>query len=112
MSFEVIESVSYLLGLIDAPTHTFRFYTLEPSPAHFRARMDIIARMPEFNGMTLLHAAVKCDPPLELVRDMIKICPELTTHRDRLGRTPLYVAAGSGAAPSLIKILVRAWPDA
>ena len=113
MSFQVIEVVSYLLGLIDAREwDTFRSYTLEPSPAHFRARTDIIARIPEFNGMTLLHAAVKCDPPLELVRDMIRICPELTAARDCLGRTPLHVAAGSGAAPSLIKILVHVCPAA
>ena len=114
MSFQVVESVSYLLGLIDAREwDTFRSYTLEPSPAHFRARTDIIAQIPEFNGMTLLHAAVKCDPPLELVRDMIEICPELTAARDCLGRTPLHVAAGSGAAsPSLIKILVCACPAA
>ena len=113
MSFQVVESVSYLLGLIDAREwDTFRSYTLEPSPAHFRARTDIIAQIPEFNGMTLLHAAVKCDPPLELVRDMIEICPELTAARDCLGRTPLHVAAGSGAAPSLVKILVCACPAA
>ena len=113
MSFQVVESVSYLLGLIDAREwDTFRSYTLEPSPAHFRARTDIIAQIPEFNGMTLLHAAVKCDPPLELVRDMIRICPELTAARDCLGRTPLHVAAGSGAAPSLIQILVCACPAA
>ena len=113
MSFQVVESVSYLLGLIDAREwDTFRSYTLEPSPAHFRARTDIIAQIPEFNGMTLLHAAVKCDPPLGLVRDMIRICPELTSDRDCLGRTPLHVAAGSGAAPSLIKILVCACPAA
>ena len=109
----IIEFVSYLLGLIDAREwDTFRSYTLEPSPAHFRARTDIIAQIPEFNGMTLLHAAVKCGPPLELVRDMIRICPELTAHRDCLGRTPLHVAAGSGAAPSLIKILVHVCPAA
>ena len=62
--------------------------------------------------MTLLHAAVKCNPPLELVLDMIEICPELTAARDCLGRTPLHVAAGSGAAPSLIKILVHVYPAA
>eukprot|EP00984_Skeletonema_dohrnii_P019374 scaffold9231_cov79-Skeletonema_dohrnii-CCMP3373.AAC.1 len=67
-STEVLQSVSYLLGLIEAcEWETFRSFTLEPSPAHFRARTNVIAQTPELNGMTLLHAALKCDPPPELV---------------------------------------------
>ena len=112
-SFEVLESVSYLLGLIDARKwDTFRSYALEPSPAHFRARTDVIARTPEFNGMTMLHAALKCDSPQQLVLDMIEICPDLLAARDCLGRTPLHVAAGSAADPRLIKILAHVCPPA
>eukprot|EP00984_Skeletonema_dohrnii_P022442 scaffold11572_cov95-Skeletonema_dohrnii-CCMP3373.AAC.2 len=62
--------------------------------------------------MTLLHAAVKCNPPTELVLDMIEICPDLLAARDCLGRTPLHVAAGSAAAPRLIKILAHVCPPA
>eukprot|EP00984_Skeletonema_dohrnii_P014610 scaffold6153_cov71-Skeletonema_dohrnii-CCMP3373.AAC.2 len=113
ISFEVLESVSYLLGLIDARKwDTFRSYALEPSPAHFRARTDVIAQIPEFNGMTLLHAALKCDSPPELVLDMIAIWPDLLAARDCLGRTPLHVAAGSAADPRLIKILAHVCPVA
>ena len=112
-SVEVLESISYLLVLIDAQNwELFRSYALEPSPAHFRARTNIIAQIPEFNGMTLLHAAMKCDPPPELVLEMIEICPDLTAARDCLGRTPLHVAAGSAVAPRLIKILAHIYPDA
>ena len=112
-SFEVLESVSYLLGLIDARKwDTFRSYALEPSPAHFRARTDVIAQIPEFNGMTMLHAIVKCDSPPELVLDMIAIYPALAEAKDCLGRTPLHVAAGSAAAPRLIKILAHVCPVA
>lgn len=112
-SIEVLESISYLLGLIDTCNwELFRSYALEPSPAHFRARTNIIAQIPELNGMTLLHAALKCDPPQELVLEMIEICPNLTAARDCLGRTPLHVAAGSAVAPRLIKIIAHVYPDA
>ncbi len=112
-SIEVLESISYLLVLIETQNwELFRSYALEPSPAHFRARTNAIAQIPEFNGMTLLHAAVKCDPPPELVLEMIEICPDLTVARDCLGRTPLHVAAGSAVAPRLIKILAHIYPDA
>eukprot|EP00985_Skeletonema_marinoi_P017716 scaffold9780_cov80-Skeletonema_marinoi.AAC.1 len=90
----------------------FRSFTLEPSPAHFRARTNIIAQTPELNGMTLLHATAKCNPPPELVLDMIEICPDLLAARDCLGRTPLHVAAGSGVAPLLIQILAHVYPSA
>jgi len=77
-SIEVLQSVSYLLGRIEAREwETIRSFTLEPSPAHFRARTNVIAQTPECYGMTLLHAAVKCDPPPELVLDMVEICPDL-----------------------------------
>ena len=88
-SFGALEPFSYLLGLIEAREwETFRSFTLEPSPVHFRARTNVIAQTPELNGMTLLHAALKCDPPPELVLDMIEICPDLLAARDCLGRTP------------------------
>jgi len=113
ISFEVLDFVSYLLGLIEAREwETFRSCALEPSPTHFRARTNVIAQIPEFNGMTMLHAALKCDPPRQLVLDMIAIYPALAEAKDCLGRTPLHVAAGSAADPRLIKILAHVCPVA
>eukprot|EP00984_Skeletonema_dohrnii_P021264 scaffold10568_cov140-Skeletonema_dohrnii-CCMP3373.AAC.12 len=114
-STEKLQPVSYLLGLIEAcEWDTFLSFTLEPSPAHFQARTNVIAQTPECYGMTLLHAAVKCNPPPELVLEMIEICPDLLAlaARDCLGWTPLYVATGLAAAPMLIQILAHVYSSA
>ena len=60
--------------------------------------------------MTLLHAVVRCNPPLDIVTKMIEICPDLPAAKDCLGRTPLHVAAGSAAKPRLIKLIAHAHP--
>jgi hypothetical protein len=60
--------------------------------------------------MTLLHAVVRCNPPLYMVAKMMKICPDLPAAKDCLGRTPLHVAAGSAASPRLIKLIAHAHP--
>mmetsp|Transcript_20291 Transcript_20291/g.29017 ORF Transcript_20291/g.29017 Transcript_20291/m.29017 type:complete len:187 (+) Transcript_20291:503-1063(+) len=64
-----------------------------------------------FNGMTLLHAVVRCNPPLSVVAKMMDICPDQLAAKDCLGRTPLHVAAGSSASPMLIKLLAQACPS-
>ena len=66
----------------------------------------------KLNGMTLLHAIVKYDPPLEVVARMIEFCPDMPAATDCLRRTPLHVAAGSRASASLIELLAHAHPAA
>ena len=62
--------------------------------------------------MSLLHAVIRCDPPLDLVLEMIEMCPHLKTAKDCIGRTPLHIAAGSSASPLLIRIFARICPAA
>ena len=62
--------------------------------------------------MILLHAIVRCDPPLDIVGQMIEICPDMPAALDCLDRTPLHVAAGSNASASLLMILAHACPSA
>jgi hypothetical protein len=62
--------------------------------------------------MTLLHAAVCCNPPLDIVAQMIRLCPDMPAAKDGLDRTPLHVAAGSKASASLLKLLAHACPAA
>jgi len=103
-------SIAILLDLIDKQDwQTFQSAALSSS-AFFRALTAAIANCPEFNGMTLLHAVVRCNPPLDIVTKMIEICPDLPAAKDCLGRTPLHVAAGSAAKPRLIKLIAHAHP--
>eukprot|EP00984_Skeletonema_dohrnii_P019571 scaffold9386_cov94-Skeletonema_dohrnii-CCMP3373.AAC.1 len=54
-SFGELESVSYLLGLIEAREwETFRSCALEPSPAHFRARTNVTTQTAELNGTVVM----------------------------------------------------------
>mmetsp|Transcript_35620 Transcript_35620/g.75062 ORF Transcript_35620/g.75062 Transcript_35620/m.75062 type:complete len:234 (-) Transcript_35620:47-748(-) len=78
----------------------------------FKALSDIIATTDTFNGMTLLHAVVRSHPPLQIVADIINICPDLPRARDCLNRTPLHLAAGIGASAEVIKSLAVAYPEA
>ncbi len=61
--------------------------------------------------MTLLHAVVRCNPPLNVVAKMMDICPDQLAATDCLGRTPLHVAAGSSAEPRLIKLIAQSYPS-
>ena len=109
-SAKVMTSIAILLDLIDKQDwQTFQSGALS-SAAFFRALTAAIANCPEFNGMTLLHAVVRCNPPLDIVTKMIEICPDLPAAKDCLGRTPLHVAAGSAAKPRLIKLIAHAHP--
>lgn len=66
----------------------------------------------KFEGMTLLHAVVRCNPPLDIVSQIIKQSPEMLAARDDLDRTPLHIAADSEVSPMLLKFLARAYPAA
>ena len=111
-SEDVPTIVALLLGIIEAQDWK-RFQTAcLSSPRVFLALCNAIASCEEFHGMTLLHAVVRCNPPLDMVAKMIDICPELPAAKDCLDRTPLHVAAGSNASPALIKLLVHACPAA
>eukprot|EP01083_Nonionella_stella_P250929 866335_1 len=71
-----------------------------------------IAEGKEFNGMTLLHACVRYDPPIKVLDQMINLYPLSLTQQDCLGRTPLHVAAGSGASPWVIQLLIMNYAPA
>ncbi|KAL9191140.1 hypothetical protein ACHAXT_000846 [Thalassiosira profunda] len=82
------------------------------SPSAFQILSSQISQCEEFNGMTLLHAIVRHDPPSPLLKEMIRLRPEDVVAVDCLGRTPLHVAAGSGAGANVIRCLVATAPQA
>ncbi len=104
-------TIAILLDLIDRQDwEMFKTLALS-SPVTFQAITDSISNCPEFNGMTLLHAVVRCKPPLRVVAKMMDYCPYQLATTDCLGRTPLHVAAGSSASPRLVKLLAQACPS-
>ena len=86
--------------------------TVLSNPTLFRRICKAIAACSELNGMTYLHAAVRCNPPLDIVAQMIHLRPHMTAATDCLNRTPLHVAAGCKASASLIKLIACAYPAA
>lgn len=81
-------------------------------PTTFKALAKIISSATEFNGMTFLHAVVRHDPPVQIISEMIQLCPADVRSRDCLNRTPLHVACGVGANVKTIQCLTAAYPGA
>eukprot|EP00984_Skeletonema_dohrnii_P019494 scaffold9329_cov119-Skeletonema_dohrnii-CCMP3373.AAC.2 len=68
---------------------TFRSAILS-RPALFRELARDVSLCSQLHGMTLLHAAVRYDSPLEVIVEMIRLCPGMPAAKDCLGRTPLH----------------------
>ena len=78
----------------------------------FKVISEHIQKSDEFNGMTLLHAVVKSNPPLDILDAMIDAHGDALKGQDCVGRTPLHVACGTGADDLIIRRLVKAYPQA
>lgn len=112
---EALNPEPVLLGLIKSKDwRMIRTLLAVSGPDCFRGIATSISTYSEqkLNGMTLLHAVVIYDPPLDIVSNIIKLFPEMTAARDDLGRTPLHIAAGSEASPFLLKFIACAYPAA
>jgi len=78
----------------------------------FQNLASIVSKSNSFNGMTILHACCRFNPPSILISKMIDLCPSAPAAQDVLGRTPLHVSAGTRASSSVIKVLVDCYPAA
>lgn len=63
------------------------------------------------NGMTILHACIRYDPPPRVVQMIIRLCPSCPRGVDCLNRTPLHVAAAIRANPQSIGVLLDAYRE-
>eukprot|EP00984_Skeletonema_dohrnii_P027040 scaffold16468_cov68-Skeletonema_dohrnii-CCMP3373.AAC.1 len=112
---KLLNPVAVLLGLIlNQDWKMIRTLIAATSPDCFRDLADSISSCSQnkLNGMTFLHAIVRDNPPLDIVANIIGLCPEMAAARDGLGRTPLHIAAGSKASPLLLKLIAGAYPAA
>ena len=104
--------LTLLLNIIESNDwNTFEQVALQ-NPKAFQSLASIISTTSEFNGMSFLHAIVRYNPPLDIIAKIVELCPDSPRCCDCLNRTPLHVAAGSGASASTIKFLAMAHPDA
>jgi hypothetical protein len=95
-------------------SHEWEFFrsVVLSRPTFFRNLANAVSSCSDLCGMTLLHAAVRYNAPIDIIVEMIRLCPDMPAAKDCLGRTPLHVAAGSKASPSLIGTLAHAYPAA
>jgi len=77
----------------------------------YDTRISIIAAKDEFGG-NCIHVFCRHDPPLELFIKMIDFCPSKVREVDKENRTPLFMAAASGASVTVINALLALYPEA
>ncbi|KAL7495823.1 hypothetical protein ACHAWT_006321 [Skeletonema menzelii] len=108
----LLQKIGTLLGVIGSKRWSVFQQIALSNRQIFDTVSDILNQCNEqFNGMTLLHACCRHEPPLEIIVQMIRLRPELVSARDCLGRTPLHIAAGCSAQPHVIKTLAHADPS-
>lgn len=101
-----------LLKAIDSRNWLVLEHTMRTNPNKFLLVADALAKCPQLNGMTILHACIRYDPPPLIVQMIIRLCPASPACVDCVRRTPLHVAAAIKANPQSIGLLVDAYPEA
>ena len=63
------------------------------------------------NNDSILHVACKHQPPIQVVKKMVNVSPDLASLINFDGHSPLHVAAQNGASPEVICFLCLSYPD-
>jgi hypothetical protein len=102
----------FLLCLVQAQDWTAFEVVALLDHGTFKFISKSICKCKQFNGVMLLHACMRFDPPVYLLLKMIDLYPQALLVKDCIGRTPLHVAAGSGVSSLVMKILIAKYPEA
>ncbi|KAL7525675.1 hypothetical protein ACHAXR_002989 [Thalassiosira sp. AJA248-18] len=107
-----IEYLSLILGIINDQNWKALGHAMLDNPYAFQSFARTISNSSELNGLTILHACVRFNPPPHLIKILLELVPESPSCVDCLQRSPLHVAVGTRASFPLIKVLADAFPRA
>lgn len=101
----------YYLDLIASRRwFSFEHHILRDGDSKLKQLAQVIASVPDFHGMSLLHAIVRHRPPLSILSRVIEMHPEMVDAEDSFGRTALHVAASTNDI-SAIQFLAAIGPQ-
>jgi hypothetical protein len=78
---------------------------------NYEMRMSIMTAKDGFGG-NCVHVLCRFDPPLDLFIQVVDLCPSKVREVDNENRTPLFMAAASGASINVINSLLALYPEA
>jgi len=111
LTVEDVSRLTLLLSIINNGDWQGLAYSILNNPTKFVAFCHKLTRCPELNGMSILHATFRNNPPQTIVKLLLKLVPEAAQCVDCLGRLPLHIATGTRADLVSIQLLATAYPQ-
>ena len=112
LSKEEYNYLCILLQTIDSRHWDALEQMLRANPRKFTLVSEAISRSSQLNGMTVLHACIRFNPPPKIVQMILRLAPFAAGSVDCLSRTPLHIAAAIRANQHSIELLIDAYPEA
>jgi len=111
LTVEDVSRLTLLLSIINDGEWQELAYSILNNPTKFVAFCHKLTRCPELNGMSILHATFRNNPPQTIIKLLLKLVPEAAQCVDCLGRLPLHIATGTRADLVSIELLATAYPQ-
>ena len=106
-----VSQLTLLLSVINNSDWKALAYLICKNPTKFQALCRKLVQCRELNGMSILHATLRHNPPEEIVNALLKLVPEAAQCVDCLGRLPLHICTGTRADLASIQLLVATYPQ-